>query len=115
MVVVPLKTLECSLHARCYQAGISSIMWDAGQVDRMAQVVFVQPESAVGTRFNQFLNRLEGLGQLDRIVIDECHLSITANDYRPCMSQLGWFTRQVRAQTVWLTATLPPVMQEEFI
>jgi superfamily II DNA helicase RecQ len=52
VVVVPLKTLERSLHARCYQAGISSIMWDAGQVDRMAQVVFVQPESVVGTRFN---------------------------------------------------------------
>jgi superfamily II DNA helicase RecQ len=31
------------------------------------------------------------------------------------MSQLGWYTRQIRAQTVWLTATLLPVIQEEFI
>jgi hypothetical protein len=31
------------------------------------------------------------------------------------MSQLGWYVRQIRTQTVWLTATLPPVMQEEFI
>jgi hypothetical protein len=68
VVVVPLKTLERSLHKRCCKAGISSIMWDIRQVDQMAQVVFVQPESAVGTRFNQYLNRLEGLGQLDRIV-----------------------------------------------
>jgi hypothetical protein len=34
------------------------------------------------------------------------------------MSQLGWYLRQVRTQTVWLTAltaTLPSAMQEEFI
>jgi superfamily II DNA helicase RecQ len=31
------------------------------------------------------------------------------------MAQLGWYVRQIRTQTVWLTATLPPVMQEEFI
>jgi hypothetical protein len=49
---------------------------------------------------------------LDRIVVDESQLTITVNEYRPCMSQLGWYIRQVRTQTVWLTATLPPVMQE---
>lgn len=53
--------------------------------------------------------------KLDRIVIDESHLTIIASDYRPCMAQLGWYVRQVRTQTVWLIATLPPVMQEEFI
>ena len=31
------------------------------------------------------------------------------------MAQLGWYVRQIRTQTVWLTATLPPVMQEAFI
>ena len=31
------------------------------------------------------------------------------------MSQLSWHVRQVPAQTVWLTATLPPALQEEFI
>ncbi|KAH8749802.1 hypothetical protein BGZ57DRAFT_968235 [Hyaloscypha finlandica] len=53
--------------------------------------------------------------QLDRIVIDESHLTITASDYRLCMAQLGWYVRQIRTQIVWLIATLPPVMQEEFI
>jgi hypothetical protein len=27
--------------------------------------------------------------KLDRIIIDEGHLTITASDYRPCMAQLG--------------------------
>lgn len=31
------------------------------------------------------------------------------------MAQLGWYVRQVRTQTVWLTATLPPAIQEELI
>jgi superfamily II DNA helicase RecQ len=31
------------------------------------------------------------------------------------MSLLGWHLRQVLIQTVWLTAILPPAMQEEFI
>ncbi|KAL3587310.1 hypothetical protein FPOAC2_13204 [Fusarium poae] len=30
------------------------------------------------------------------------------------MSQLAWHVRQIRTQTVWLTATLPPIYQELF-
>ena len=48
-------------------------------------------------------------------MINKGHLTITASNYRPCIAQLGWYVRQIRTQTVWLTATLPPVMQEAFI
>jgi hypothetical protein len=51
---------------------------------------------------------------LDRVVVDECHLTITASDYRKSMVQLGWYVSQLKAQTLWLTATLPPVLQEDF-
>jgi superfamily II DNA helicase RecQ len=66
----------------------------------------------------QFLNYAQGLAlqqQLDRIIVDECHLTITASSYRPSMALLGWHLRQVPTQTVWLTATLPPALQEQFI
>ena len=115
VVVVPLKTLERSLHERCRKAGISSIMWDKGQADRMAQVVFVQPESAVGTRFNQYLNRLEGLGQLDRIVIDECHTVLQSGpDFRPKMREAGAMLGGRGKQMIFLTATLAPASEAEF-
>jgi superfamily II DNA helicase RecQ len=115
VVVVPLKTLERSLHERCRKAGISSIMWDKGQADRMAQVVFVQPESAVGTRFNQYLNRLEGLGQLDRIVIDECHTVLQSGpDFRPKMREAGAILGGRGKQMIFLTATLAPASEPEF-
>jgi superfamily II DNA helicase RecQ len=115
VVVVPLKTLERSLHQRCCKAGISSIMWDKGQADRMAQVVFVQPESAVGTQFNQYLNRLEGLGQLDRIVIDECHTVLQSSpDFRPKMREAGAILGGRGKQMIFLTATLAPASEAEF-
>ena len=53
--------------------------------------------------------------QLDRVIIDECHLTITASDYRDSMVQLGWYLGQIKVQNVWLTATLPPIIQDEFI
>ena len=56
----------------------------------MAQIVLVQPESAVGTRFAQYLNRLEGLSQLVRIVFDECHTVLDSRlDFRPKMREAG--------------------------
>jgi superfamily II DNA helicase RecQ len=73
VVIVPLKSLEKSLHERCQKASILCIQWNAQKSDRMAQVVLVQPESAVGTRFAQYLNRLEELGQLVQIVFDKCY------------------------------------------
>jgi RecQ family ATP-dependent DNA helicase len=115
VVVVPLKTLERDLHERCCRAGISSIMWDANQSDRMAQVVFVQPESAVGTKFNQYLNRLEGLGQIDRFVIDECHTVMQSRpDFRPKMREAGAVLKERGKQMIYLTATLSPGSEAEF-
>jgi len=88
VVIIPLKSLEKSLHKRCQQAGISCIRWDSRQCHRMAQVVLVQPESAVSTKFAQYLNRLEGLGQLDRVVVDECHTVLDSHpDFRPKMKE----------------------------
>jgi superfamily II DNA helicase RecQ len=56
----------------------------------MAQIVLVQPESAIGTKFAQYLNRLEGLGQLDRVVIDECYTVLDNRpNFRPKMKDAG--------------------------
>ncbi|PNP37123.1 hypothetical protein TGAMA5MH_10979 [Trichoderma gamsii] len=31
------------------------------------------------------------------------------------MFNLAWYVRQIRTQTVWLTATLPPEMERAFM
>jgi len=116
VVIVPLKSLEKSLHERCQKAGISCIRWDTQKSDRMAQIVLVQPESAIGTKFAQYLNRLEGLGQLDRIVIDECHTVLDSRpDFRPKMKEAGAVMVKRGVQMVYLTATLRPSEEQEFM
>ncbi|KAK3935784.1 hypothetical protein QBC46DRAFT_367343 [Diplogelasinospora grovesii] len=96
------------------KVGVKSYVWSPGS-SRSAPLIIVSAEAACTPGFLEYAHRLVDRQKLDRIFIDECHLTITAGDYRPCMSQLGWYVRQVRTQTVWLTATLPPVMQELLI
>jgi superfamily II DNA helicase RecQ len=116
VVIIPLKSLERSLHERCQKAGISCIRWDAQRSERMAQIVLVQPESAVTTKFAQYLNRLQGLGQLDRIVIDECHTILDSKpDFRPKMRGAGALMLERAVQMIYLTATLSPADEAEFM
>jgi hypothetical protein len=49
---------------------------------------------------------------LRRVVLDECHLSFTASDYRPKLQQLGHL-QVLRCPMILLTTTLPPVRVDE--
>jgi superfamily II DNA helicase RecQ len=73
----------------------------------------VTPESAVGEEFATFLNRLRATRQLDRIVIDECHIVLNRRyTFRKQMQQLGKLVA-AETQMVLLTATLPPSEEDE--
>ena len=88
VVIMPLKSLEKNLHERCQKLGISCIRWDAQRSQKKAQIVLVQPESAITARFAQYLNGLEAMGQLDRIVIDECHTILDSQpNFHPKMKE----------------------------
>ncbi|KFY68109.1 hypothetical protein V496_01286 [Pseudogymnoascus sp. VKM F-4515 (FW-2607)] len=116
IVIVPLKSLEESLHERCMELGISSIQWDGSQQERMAQVVFVQPESVITVSFARYLNRLQGLGQLVRVVFDECHtIEDSQADFRPDIKKASEAMVRRRVQMIYLTATLAPVDMPEFM
>ena len=43
--------------------------------------MLVTPEAADSRAFTAFLNRQRVLGQLDRIVVDECHNLLDANKH----------------------------------
>jgi RecQ family ATP-dependent DNA helicase len=116
VVITPLVSLQDHMVQRCRTVGISCVKWESQQVSQMrAQIVIVTPESAVSKAFGSFLNDLEGRRELVRIVHDECHTVMDSSpDFRPQMRQLGTLsTRGV--QMVFLTATLPPRMQGEFM
>jgi superfamily II DNA helicase RecQ len=46
------------------------------------------------------------------VVIDECHLTFTASNYRPKLTQLKKL-RVLQCPMVLLAATLPPVLEDE--
>ncbi|KAK3078742.1 hypothetical protein LTS18_006726, partial [Coniosporium uncinatum] len=113
VVVVPLVALRGDMKRRCNEMGTSCEEWDARRQPDGAAIVFVTPESAVKAEFATFLNRLRMTQQLDRIVIDECHVVLNRQfKFRKEMQQLGKLVA-ADTQMVMLTATLPPSEEEE--
>ena len=99
---------------RCRGLGIGCAEWNRRQPPDDARIVFVTPESALSDGFATFVNRLKAIQQLDRIVIDECHIVLNdQKNFRPQLRRLGEMNR-FETQIVMLTATLPPVMEGEF-
>jgi RecQ family ATP-dependent DNA helicase len=119
VVITPLVSLQDDLAERCRRVGISYTSWDSRKAKTQAhsptQIVIVTPEAAVRETFSTFLNRLQGMYQLDRIVVDECHTVLDSTPrFRPRLRELGGLAKR-RVQMVYLTATLPPSDVAEFI
>ncbi len=115
IVISPLVSLQEHMVERCQQLGISCVKWDPRQCHSPSQIVIVTPESAVSKTFGTFLDRLQGLHQLDRFVFDECHTVLDSTpEFRPKMRQLGELVER-GVQMVYLTATLPPHAEPEFM
>ncbi|KAK5279583.1 ATP-dependent DNA helicase sgs1, partial [Exophiala xenobiotica] len=115
IVISPLISLQEHMVERCQQAGISCVKWDPRQCHSPSQIVIITPESAVSKTFGTFLDRLQGMHLLERIVFDECHSVLDSTDeFRPRMRQLGELVER-GVQMVYLTATLPPHMEPEFM
>jgi hypothetical protein len=113
VVVVPLIALRRHMVQRCRELGVSCAEWESRRPPDAAAVVMVTPESAVSKEFMTFLNRLRATRQLDRIVIDECHIVLSQRyDFRKEMQKLGKLV-VAETQMVMLTATLPPSKEDE--
>ncbi|KAF7174528.1 hypothetical protein CNMCM5623_007656 [Aspergillus felis] len=113
IVVVPLVALQADMTRRCQELSISCMPWESWRPPDTASIMLVTPESAVSPDFQTFLNRLRWTRRLDRIVINKYHMVLNdQQDFRPQMAQLGRLV-QAHTQMVWLTATLPPSMEDK--
>ena len=112
VLVVPLISLRGDLLRRIQELGIDHLEWLPGE-RREASLILISVEAASTKDFLKYAQSLVTQQKLDRIVIDECHLTITAAEYRPSVIELA-VIRSLRTQFVYLTATLPPSMQAEF-
>jgi superfamily II DNA helicase RecQ len=116
VVITPLILLQNHMVERCQQVGTSCTKWESQHASEMrAQIVIVTPEAAASKAFGTFLNDLQGRRELVRIVYDDCHTVMDSTpDFRPKMRQLGELTTR-EVQMVFLTATLQPCMEAEFM
>ena len=112
VLVVPLVSLRGDLIRRLRDLQIDHIEWQPGE-RRESGLVLVSVEAAATKDFMGWARTLVARQKLDRIVIDECHLTVTAAAYRQSIEDLAAI-RSLRTQFVYLTATLPPSMQREF-
>jgi superfamily II DNA helicase RecQ len=86
IVVVPLTSLREDLRDRCSKAGIRCTEWDGSSPPFWVSIVLVTPESAATKAFSRFINQKKMMRQLDRIVIDKCHMVLESTDkWRPQM------------------------------
>ncbi|CAA9960673.1 DNA helicase recq [Pyrenophora teres f. maculata] len=100
VVVAPLNALRDDLQDRCDQLGIPCAKW-TGEDRRTGLVLFIDEKRM--------------LHQLDRIVIDECHVLLeSTQDWRPDLLKMAEMTEK-GTQVVYLTATLPPTLQPAFL
>ncbi|KAF8602554.1 P-loop containing nucleoside triphosphate hydrolase protein [Ceratobasidium sp. AG-I] len=74
------------------------------------RVVAVMIDLVVNPAFVNWCTIMHARGTLNRIVLDECHLIITASDYRPVMHSLKLLV-QAGVPLLCTSGTIPPVME----
>jgi hypothetical protein len=114
IVIVPVLALKKDTVRKCRDFGIDCRVWNEEPAYGIGNaLVLVSLDEAVGITFRGFLHRLQSEGQLGCIVLDECHLVVTASRYRESMEKTKEF-RKLGCQMIYLTATLPMHMSIEF-
>jgi len=115
VVVVPYRALIEDLVGRIRGAGVECIEWAHGE-NNPASVVIVSAD-VVGditsnSNFLGYAQLLKSKGLLQRIVVDECHLVLTARHWRENLLKVKNL-RLLGCPIVLLTATLPPLRERE--
>lgn len=108
VVVIPMISLRQDLRRRCDQLGIKCAEWNSRRPQGSVSIMLVTPESAISKAFQRYLMTMQASHQLERVVIDECHVVLDSRgDFRPKLQRLSELL-VAETQLVMLTATLPP-------
>ncbi|KAJ8651373.1 hypothetical protein O0I10_013105 [Lichtheimia ornata] len=112
VIVVPLAALVLDHVDNLNARGIPCMIWHKNSTCKLGipntmRIVVVSVEAAISTEFINALQVLHDTNRLERIVVDEAHLAITWNDFRPDMLDLI-LLRKVPTQLILLSATIPP-------
>jgi hypothetical protein len=115
VVVVPYRALIEDLVGRIRDAGVDCMEWKHGESNPASVVVVsadVAGDMTSNGNFLGYARLLKGKGLLQRIVVDECHLVLTARHWRENLLKVKNL-RLLGCPMVLLTATLPPLQEGE--
>lgn len=117
IVIVPLVALQEDICEECIKHGIEASMWNSkGVVNQRSRVIIVITEAVFTTAFRAFIQRLQNQFAIDRVVVDECHTMLDGSDtFRPALRDVGREIAGWGVQRVFLTATLRPTEESEFL
>ena len=103
-------SLTADLKRRIREVGVDCEEWSCGGLD--PSILLVSAEAAVTDEFARHLKRLDSSRRLFRIVIEEAHLALTSQSFRPHLKRLGTIRPSGRVPLTLLTATMPPSMEK---
>jgi superfamily II DNA helicase RecQ len=108
IIIVLYTELKRQLVTRCTNASLDCKYWPEAH-SSWPRVILVLVETASSDDFLQWAADLHVRGQLDRVVIDECHLTFTiTNEYRRKFRGLVLLCN-LGCPFVFLIGTLPPL------
>ncbi|RVD87173.1 uncharacterized protein DFL_003141 [Arthrobotrys flagrans] len=115
VVIIPFKALQNNIMTKSSKLNIQCSLWDSAKPNQlMHNLIFASLEHVRGSNFHSFLQQLQANQALDRIVLDECHLTLTEDvSYRPTLLMLNQL-RTYTVQMVCLTTTLPIAEEPRF-
>jgi len=114
IVIVPMVALRQDMCERSNEKGIPCAEWDGKRPPYHARIILATPESVVTPAFGRFIEEKKRSHQLERIVIDECHMILESTDqWRPKVRQLKEMAGR-GVQMLYLTATLLPSEEAAF-
>ena len=115
IVIEPLLSLLQDQLSRVKTLGISLAIFNARSPLDLARLVFTTPETFLGLDFWNYINQLRITQQLDRVIIDECHIILNRKEsFQKSLGRLGEVV-DLKTQLVLLTATLPPKYQANLL
>ena len=111
IVVVPLVALMKDIRRRCEARGIPVGEWAEREEKPVVLLVSIEVTESLG--FLSYACGLAADGVLARIVVEEAHLRVTWERFRPKLRALGVMRPAVGVPLILLTGTLPPSLETD--
>ncbi len=107
VLILPLAAMHDKYKCRARRYGLACQTWTAGcDIATAPQLLLVAVENCPWPELRDHIANLIRLGRLARIVVDEAHLLVKHESFRPCMGMLTFFGT-LAVSLVLMTATCP--------